>query len=121
MSRTRHLQRPTTVGQDRRWRRSETIKGCDPKYTTRTLYQYRSTNTSDTTTLNQHDERYEFYHKDEEKIPFDLEKFNYITKGGLPNKTLNVALAGTGVGKSLFMCHCASAALMRGATYSTLH
>ena len=60
------------------------------------------------------DERYEFYHRDEEKIPFDLEKFNYITKGGIPNKTLNVALAGTGVGKSLFMCHMASAALMQG-------
>ena len=60
------------------------------------------------------DERYEFYHKDEEKIPFDLQKFNHITKGGIPNKTLNVALAGTGVGKSLFMCHMASAALMQG-------
>jgi replicative DNA helicase len=59
-------------------------------------------------------ERYEFYHKDEEKIPFDLEKFNTITKGGLPNKTLNIALAGTGVGKSLFMCHCAAAALTQG-------
>ena len=53
------------------------------------------------------DERYEFYHRDEEKIPFDLEKFNHITKGGIPNKTLNVALAGAGVGKSLFMCHMA--------------
>ncbi len=60
------------------------------------------------------DDRYEFYHRDEEKIPFDLEKFNYITKGGLPNKTLNIALAGTGVGKSLFMCHMGSAALMMG-------
>ena len=59
-------------------------------------------------------DRYEFYHKDEEKIPFDLEKFNAITKGGLPNKTLNIALAGTGVGKSLFMCHCAAAALTKG-------
>ena len=59
------------------------------------------------------DDRYEFYHREEEKIPFDLEKFNYITKGGLPNKTLNIALAGTGVGKSLFMCHMASACLMR--------
>ena len=55
-----------------------------------------------------------FIHKDEEKIPFDLEKFNTITKGGLPNKTLNIALAGTGVGKSLFMCHCAAAALTQG-------
>ena len=60
------------------------------------------------------DERYEFYHRDEEKIPFDLEKFNHITKGGIPNKTLNVALAGTGVGKSLFMCHMASAVLLQG-------
>ena len=59
------------------------------------------------------DDRYEFYHREEEKIPFDLEKFNYITKGGLPNKTLNIALAGTGVGKSLFMCHMASACLLR--------
>jgi replicative DNA helicase len=59
-------------------------------------------------------DRYDFYHKDEEKIPFDLEKFNTITKGGLPNKTLNIALAGTGVGKSLFMCHCAAAALTQG-------
>ena len=58
--------------------------------------------------------RYEFYHREEEKIPFDLEKLNYITKGGLPNKTLNVALAGTGVGKSLFMCHMASACLLQG-------
>lgn len=60
------------------------------------------------------DDRYEFYHRDEERIPFDLEKFNQITKGGIPNKTLNVALAGTGVGKSLFMCHMASAALLQG-------
>ena len=59
------------------------------------------------------EERYEFYHREEEKIPFDLEKFNYITKGGLPNKTLNIALAGTGVGKSLFMCHMASACLLQ--------
>ena len=53
------------------------------------------------------DNRYEFYHQQEERIPFDLEYFNKITKGGLPNKTLNIALAGTGVGKSLFMCHVA--------------
>jgi replicative DNA helicase len=58
--------------------------------------------------------RYEYYHKSEAKIPFDLEKFNLITKGGLPNKTLNVALAGTGVGKSLFMCHCAANCLSQG-------
>ena len=58
--------------------------------------------------------RYDFYHQREEKIPFDLEYFNRITKGGLPSKTLNVALAGTGVGKSLFMCHVASACLLQG-------
>ena len=56
--------------------------------------------------------RYAFYQEEEEKLPFDLEYFNKITKGGLPNKTLNIILAGTGVGKSLFMCHCAAAALM---------
>jgi replicative DNA helicase len=58
--------------------------------------------------------RYESYHRKEDKIPFDLEYFNKITKGGLPNKTLNIALAGTGVGKSLFMCHVASSALLGG-------
>lgn len=58
--------------------------------------------------------RFEFYHKKEEKIEFDLDYFNKITKGGLPQKTLNVALAGTGVGKSLFMCHFASTLLMQG-------
>ena len=61
-----------------------------------------------------YEERYEFYHKKEDKIPFDLEYFNKITKGGLPNKTLNIALAGTGVGKSLFMCHVASSVLLQG-------
>ena len=59
-------------------------------------------------------DRYDFYHKKEEKVPFDLEHFNKITKGGLPNKTLNIALAGTGVGKSLFMCHVASSILLQG-------
>jgi len=59
-------------------------------------------------------ERYDFYHEQEERIPFDLEYFNKITKGGLPNKTLNIALAGTGVGKSLFMCHVGAAALTQG-------
>lgn len=59
-------------------------------------------------------ERYESYHKKEDKIEFDLEYFNKITKGGLPNKTLNIALAGTGVGKSLFMCHVASSVLLQG-------
>ena len=61
------------------------------------------------------EERYEFYHTEEDRIPFDLEYFNKITKGGVPNKTLNIALAGTGVGKSLFMCHVASSALVDGA------
>jgi len=64
--------------------------------------------------LEDYEERYNFYHQKEEKIPFDLEFFNKITKGGLPNKTLNVALAGTGVGKSLFMCHSASSVLLQG-------
>ena len=64
--------------------------------------------------LQNYEERYDFYHKTEEKIPFDLEFFNKITKGGLPNKTLNVALAGTGVGKSLFMCHVTSSCLLQG-------
>ena len=59
-------------------------------------------------------ERYEYYHKKESRIEFDLEYFNKITKGGLPTKTLNIALAGTGVGKSLFMCHMASACLLQG-------
>ena len=58
--------------------------------------------------------RYESYHRTEDRTPFDLEYFNKITKGGLPNKTLNIALAGTGVGKSLFMCHVASSALLSG-------
>jgi archaellum biogenesis ATPase FlaH len=60
------------------------------------------------------EQRYDFYHEDEDRIPFDLDYFNKITKGGLPNKTLNVALAGTGVGKSLFMCHVAGNALVQG-------
>lgn len=60
------------------------------------------------------DQRYDFYHLQEERIPFDLDYFNRITKGGLPNKTLNIALAGTGVGKSLFMCHCAANVLSQG-------
>ena len=64
--------------------------------------------------LENSDERYDFYHKKEERIPFDLDYFNKITKGGLPTKTLNIALAGTGVGKSLFMCHCAAGAMSQG-------
>ncbi len=64
--------------------------------------------------LEDYEARYESYHKKEEKIPFDLEFFDKITKGGVPNKTLNIALAGTGVGKSLFMCHFASSVLLQG-------
>ena len=64
--------------------------------------------------LQNYEDRYEYYHKTEDKIPFDLEYFDKITKGGLPNKTLNIALAGTGVGKSLFMCHHASSVLLQG-------
>jgi len=64
--------------------------------------------------LNDSEERYDSYNQKENKIEFDLEYFNKITKGGLPNKTLNIALAGTGVGKSLFMCHMASAVLLQG-------
>ena len=59
-------------------------------------------------------ERFELYNKKETRIEFDLDYFNKITKGGLPNKTLNIALAGTGVGKSLFMCHMASSVLLSG-------
>jgi|TARA_B110000444_G_scaffold207080_1_gene200900 replicative DNA helicase len=68
------------------------------------------------------EERWEFYNTEEEKLPFDLEYFNKITKGGLPNKTLNICLAGTGVGKSLFMCHMAASALMmnKSVLYITL-
>ncbi len=60
------------------------------------------------------DDRFSFYNRKENRIPFDLDYFNKITKGGLPNKTLNIALAGTGVGKSLFMCHCAASVLEQG-------
>ena len=60
------------------------------------------------------DERYDFYHRVESRVKFDLDIFNKITKGGLPVKTLNIALAGTGVGKSLFMCHCAAACISQG-------
>ena len=64
--------------------------------------------------LQDYEERFESYHRKEERIEFDLDLFNKITKGGLPNKTLNIALAGTGVGKSLFMCHVASSVLLQG-------
>jgi len=60
------------------------------------------------------DKRYEFYHRVESRVPFDLDYFNKITNGGMPNKTLNVCLAGTGVGKSLFMCHVAASVLSQG-------
>jgi len=60
------------------------------------------------------DTRYEFYHAKEVRVPFDLDYFNKITQGGLPRKTLNIALAGTGVGKSLFMCHCAASNMLKG-------
>ena len=60
------------------------------------------------------DQRFEFYHQEEDRLPFDLEYFNKITKGGVPRKTLNIALAGTGVGKSLFMCHVAASSLVQG-------
>jgi archaellum biogenesis ATPase FlaH len=58
--------------------------------------------------------RYDFYHTEEERVPFDLELMNKITKGGMPNKTLNICMAGTGVGKSLFMCHVAASCLLQG-------
>jgi replicative DNA helicase len=64
--------------------------------------------------LENSDERYEYYHRTEVKLPFDLDYFNKITKGGLPPKTLNIALAGTGVGKSLFMCHVAASSMVQG-------
>ena len=64
--------------------------------------------------LDDHNERYDFYHRVEEKIPFDLDMFNKITKGGLSKKTLNICLAGTGVGKSLFMCHVGAGCLIQG-------
>ena len=60
------------------------------------------------------EERYKFYHTVEQRVPFDLEFMNKITKDGLPNKTLNIIMAGTGVGKSLFMCHCAAANMLDG-------
>jgi archaellum biogenesis ATPase FlaH len=60
------------------------------------------------------DSRYDFYHTKEDRVPFDLEYLNKATNGGLPKKTLNIALAGTGVGKSLFMCHCAASNLVNG-------
>ena len=69
--------------------------------------------------LDSYIDRYDFYHRIEKRIPFDLEYFNKITKGGLPQKTLNIALAGTGVGKSLFMCHVAASCLVQN--YNVLY
>ena len=69
--------------------------------------------------INDYDSRFEFYHRQETRIPFDLELFNDITKGGLPNKTLSICLAGTGVGKSLFMCHVAASSLSQN--YNVLY
>jgi archaellum biogenesis ATPase FlaH len=69
--------------------------------------------------ISNYNERYDFYHRVEKRVPFDLEYFNKITRGGLPQKTLNIALAGTGVGKSLFMCHMASACLTQN--YNVLY
>ena len=69
--------------------------------------------------IDDYKERYDFYHKVEKRTKFDLDLMNKITKGGLPDKTLNVLMAGTGVGKSLFMCHCASAYLTQG--YNVLY
>ena len=63
--------------------------------------------------INNSDDRFDFYHRTESRLPFDLDFFNKITKGGLPSKTLNIALAGTGVGKSLFMCHVAASSLVQ--------
>ena len=60
------------------------------------------------------EQRFEYYHTEEDRISFDLDYFNKITKGGVPNKTLNICLAGTGVGKSLFMCHVGASALTQG-------
>ena len=72
--------------------------------------------------INNSDERFDFYHKEEDRLPFDLDYFNKITKGGIPRKTLNIALAGTGVGKSLFMCHVAASSLLqaKNALYITM-
>jgi replicative DNA helicase len=70
--------------------------------------------------LDDSETRFDYYHKVEEKIPFDLEFFNRITKGGLPPKTLNICLAGTGVGKSLFMCHVAANCLSQGRREDTI-
>lgn len=64
--------------------------------------------------INDHDSRFDFYHKQESRIQFDIDLLNKVTKGGLPNKTLNICLAGTGVGKSMFMCHVAASCLSQG-------
>ena len=98
----------------------EIIEGKNKKQTTGALPEILSNALSVTFDPNighdyfgQSDDRFEFYHTKETKIPFNLRYFDTITKGGLPNKTLNVAIAGTGVGKSLFMCHLAANYLMQ--------
>jgi len=89
---------------NKEWILDETEKFCKDKAVYNAIHDY----------LTDSDDRFDFYHKTEERIPFDLDMFNKITKGGLPNKTLNIALAGTGVGKSLFMCHMAAGAMSQG-------
>jgi len=88
-------------------------KGALPDLLTKALSVAFDTNVGHDYVEN-YEERYDFYHTEEDRIPFDLEYFNKITKGGVPRKTLNIALAGTGVGKSLFMCHVAAGALVEG-------
>ena len=88
-------------------------KGALPDLLTKALSVAFDTNVGHDYVEN-YEERYDFYHTEEDRIPFDLDYFNKITKGGVPRKTLNIALAGTGVGKSLFMCHVASGALVEG-------
>ena len=88
-------------------------KGALPDLLTKALSVAFDTNVGHDYVEN-YEERYDFYHTEEDRIPFDLDYFNKITKGGVPRKTLNIALAGTGVGKSLFMCHVAAGALVEG-------
>jgi replicative DNA helicase len=99
----------------------EIIDGRDKKHTTEALPSILSEalsvgfdNHVGHDYINDAGERFDFYHRVESRIPFDLDYFNRITNGGMPNKTLNVVLAGTGVGKSLFMCHVAASTLAQG-------
>ena len=89
-------------------------KGCYSYPFSLTLWLFHFDNHIGHDYLEDYEERYDLYHRKEERIQFDLDFFNKITKGGVPNKTLNIALAGTGVGKSLFMCHVASSVLLQG-------